>query len=284
MKVLVTGAGGALGRLLCRRLAGDSGVEILRADLTPGDTPGSFVCNVADADAVTALVGETRPDRVFHLAGNASSDFDAARSVNADGARFLCEAVRRLGLHPRIVVIGSAAEYGLVTPAENPVSESRALRPVSVYGVTKAFQTQLAAFYAAHHAIDVVVARPFNLLAPGLGEHLFVGRAERLIAQFQRGEIASLEFGNLSSTRDYVDGAQALDQLLLIADKGVRGEVYHVASGRPIIMRDLLARLLREASIDPAVVREAPERPTRMGTDVPTIYADLSKTRALAYA
>lgn len=284
MRVLVTGASGALGRLLCRRLAGDGGVEVLRADLTPSDVPGSFVCDVADADAVLAAVGETRPDRVFHLAGSLSSDFEQARAVNADGARFLCEAVLRIGLRSRLVVIGSAAEYGLVAPAENPVSESRALRPVSVYGVTKAFQTQIAALYAARHAVDIVVARPFNFLAPGLSEHLFVGRAERLIAQFQRGEIASLEFGNLSSTRDYVDGAQALDQLLLIADKGVRGEVYHVASGRPIIMRDLLARLLREASVDPAVVREAPERPTRMGSDVPTIYADISKTRALADA
>lgn len=284
MKILVTGASGALGRLLCRRLASDSGVEVLRADLAPGDVPGSFLCDVADASAVTALVGATRPDRIFHLAGSASNDFEAARSVNADGARFLCEAVRRCGLRARLVVIGSAAEYGLVEPAENPVPEARALKPVSVYGVTKAFQTQLAGFYATHHAVDVVVARPFNLFAPGLPENLFVGRAERLIAQFQRGEIAGLEFGNLSSARDYVDGEQALDQLLLIADKGVSGEVYHVASGRPIVMRELLARLLREASIDPAVVREAPERPTRMGTDVPMIYADISKTRALADA
>lgn len=284
MRVLVTGASGALGRLLCRRLAGDGGVEIFRADLTPGDAPGSFGCDVADADAVLALVGATRPERIFHLAGNLSSDFEQSRIVNADGARFLCEAILQCGLRSRLVVIGSAAEYGLVAPAENPISEARALRPVSVYGVTKAFQTQIAALYAARHAVDVVVARPFNLFAPGLPEHLFVGRAERLIAQFRRGEIARLDFGNLSSARDYVDAEQALDQLLLIAAKGMSGEVYHVASGRPIVMRDLLARLLREASIDPAVVREAPERPTRMGTDVPIIYADLTKTRALADA
>ena len=79
-----------------------------------------------------------------------------------------------------------------------------------------------------------------------------------------------------------VEGEAAVDQLTLIAGKGARGEVYHVASGRAIVMRDLLARLLREAGIDPAVVREAPQRPTRMGTDVPSIYADITKTRALA--
>jgi nucleoside-diphosphate-sugar epimerase len=284
VKALVTGANGALGRLLCRRLADEGGVEVLGADLTPGDAPGHVACDVTDAAAVTALVDRTRPDRIFHLAGTASNDFERARSVNADGARFLCEAVRRLGLRTRLVVIGSAAEYGLVEPAENPVTEARALRPVSVYGLTKAFQTQIAAFYAAHHAVDIVVARLFNLLAPGLAEHLILGRAERLIAQFRRGEIATLEFGNLSSSRDYVDGAQALDQLQLIAAKGVSGEVYHVASGRPVVMRDLLARLLREAAIGFDVVREAPERPTRLGSDVPMIYADLSKTQRLADA
>jgi GDP-4-dehydro-6-deoxy-D-mannose reductase len=273
-----------MGRLLTARLEREGGLEVLQASRAPSEALGHFVCDVADAAAVTALVRRTRPDRIYHLAGSGSGEFERDRAVNADGARFLCEAVLALRLHTRIVVIGSAAEYGLVAPAENPVSEARALRPVTVYGVTKAFQTQIAALYAARHEVDIVVARPFNLLAPGVSESLFIGRAERLVAQFKRGEIASLEFGNLSSTRDYVEGEEAVDQLLLIAEKGARGEVYHVASGHAIVMRDLLARLLRDAGIDPGVVREAPERPTRMGTDVPTIYADISKTRALADA
>jgi len=280
----VTGAAGGLGRLLCGRLAEDGTVELVRTDRRGADASGDLPCDITDPAAVAALVGRTRPDRIYHLAGSASGDFERDCAVNADGARFLCEAVRGLGLRSRIVVIGSAAEYGLIAPAENPVSEVRAPRPVTVYGLTKAFQTGIASFYAARHGVDIVVARLFNLLAPGLAEHLFVGRAERLFAQFRRGEVATLEFGNLSSARDYVDGDEAVGQLLRIADRGVRGEVYHVASGRPIVMRDLLARLLREAAIDPGVVREAPERPTRLGTDVPMIYADISKTRALADA
>jgi nucleoside-diphosphate-sugar epimerase len=284
VKVLVTGAAGGLGRLLCGRLARDASVELLRTVRTGDDAPGYVPCDITDAGAVAALVGRTRPDRIYHLAGGASGEFERDRAVNADAARFLCEALRTLGLRSRIVVIGSAAEYGLVAPAENPVSESRALRPVTINGLTKSFQTGIAAFYAARYQVDIVVARLFNLLAPGLAEHLFVGRAERLIAQYRRGEIKTLEFGNLSSTRDYVEGDEAVDQLLRIANKGARGEVYHVASGRPVLMRDLLVRLLREAAIDPSVVREAPQRHVREGTDVPIIFADISKTRALADA
>lgn len=280
----MTGAAGALGRLLTARLERDRSVELVRSDREGAGGPGLVPCDVTDGAAVAALLARTRPDRIFHLAGSASGDFARDRAVNADAARFLCEAVLAAGPRPRIVVIGSAAEYGVVAPAENPVTEAHPLRPLSVYGLTKAFQTQVATFYAARHDVDIVVARLFNLLAPGLHEGLFAGRAERLIARFRRGEIATLDFGNLGSTRDYVEGAEAVDQLLRIADRGAGGEVYHVASGRPVVMRDLLARLLREAAIDPGVVREEPARPTPMGTDVPVIYADTTKTRALADA
>lgn len=284
MRVLVTGANGALGRVLCRRFAADGTVELQRTDRAGGDGPGGLPCDITDAGAVRALLERTRPERIFHLAGLSSGEFERDFAVNVEGARHLCEGTLALGLAPRLVLIGSAAEYGFVAPGENPVTEAHPLRPASVYGLTKAFQTQLALFYAARHQVDIVVARLFNLIAPGVPENLFAGRAERLIARYRRGEIAALEFGNLSSTRDYVEGEDAVDQLLLIAGRGVRGEVYHVASGRPITMRDLLARLLREASIPADAVREAPDRPTRMGTDVPIVYADTSKTRALAHA
>ena len=278
----MTGAASAMGRLLCRRLAQERGVELVRSVHTLAAGDGALPCDVTDAAAVAALVGRERPDRIFHLAGSVSGDFERDRAVNADGARFLCQAVRGAALRSRIVVIGSAAEYGFVTPDENPISERRATRPVTVYGLTKAFQTVIAAYYAARHEVDIVVARCFNLLAPGLGEHLFPGRAERLIARFKLGEVTTLEFGSLASARDYVDGDAAVDQLLRIADKGTRGEVYHVASGRPIVIRELLARLLFEAGIDPSVVGEVPSRHSHLGTDVPLIYADISKTQALA--
>ena len=278
----MTGAAGGMGRLLVGLLQADPTVELFRTDLTGPEDAGCIACDLTDAAAVMALMRRTRPERIFHLAGTMTGEFERDRAINADAARFLCEAVRALGLRSRIVVIGSSAEYGLVAPHENPVRETRALRPVTVYGLTKAFQTGIAMYYAAHHDVDVVEARPFNFLAKGLGAHLFVGRAERLIERFQRGEISTLDFGNLSSARDYVDADEAMSQLKLIADKGSKGEVYHIGSGKPTVIRDLLARLLHEAGIDPAVVRESPGRPPTLGTDVPIIYADMTKTRALA--
>lgn len=284
MRVLITGATGCLGRLLRARLAEDPHVELLLTSRSRLGEPNHTRCDLAEADAVKRLIAETRPDRVFHLAGSRSGDYEQDRAVNAEAARWLCEAVRQQSLACRVILIGSAAEYGLVHPSENPLSETRSVRPASVYGLTKAFQTQIASLYATGHGMDVVVARMFNLLAPGLAEHLFVGRAERLIAKYRRGEVQRLSFANLSARRDYVTGADAVTQLLLIASKGRAGEVYHIASGRAVQVRDLLMRMLSEAGIKPEVVREDEERSAAMGAEIPVIYADLSKTKALANA
>ena len=64
--------------------------------------------------------------------------------MNTQGVRHLLDALEEEKLRSRVVVMGSAAEYGVTAPEENPLSEDRILRPVSIYGLTKAFQTQLA--------------------------------------------------------------------------------------------------------------------------------------------
>ena len=80
------------------------------------------------------------------------------------------------------------------------------------------------------------------MLAPGLSERLFVGRVERLIDAVSRGEVAAdRRSGTSTASRDYVALEQALDQLLVIADSGVTGEVYHVACGVGTSMRELLS-------------------------------------------
>jgi hypothetical protein len=60
--------------------------------------------------------------------------------------------------------------------------------------------------------------------------------------------------------------------------------VYHVASGQPVRMRELLRRLLAQAGVPHAEVREAQSIAGRAGYDCPVIYADVRRTRALQSA
>jgi len=152
-------------------------------------------------------------------------------------------------------LIGSAAEYGVVRLEENPIREDRVLNPVSIYGLTKAWQTQLAGYYASS-GVDVVVARVFNLDGPRLSERLFIGRLQKQIAEVLACQKTVIELGPLTAIRDYVSTDEAADQVLAIAEHGETGRVYHVASGLPVKMRDILVRYLSIHKLDASIVHE----------------------------
>lgn len=282
MSVLVTGASGGLGRLVCQALASRGGEGLVAVARREQVDRGILACDLTDRDAVGRLLARVRPRLIYHLAGSFSNDYDTDYPLNTLAARHLIEAAAASAPEARIILMGSAAEYGLLQPEDNPVTEQQLLRPVSVYGLTKAWQTQLGLYCAHAQGRDVVVARLFNLLARGLSERLFVGRVEAQIARLQRGEIERIEVGNLGASRDYVEGPQAVAQLEAIAARGARGEVYHVASGEAVTMRALLHRLLDEAGVPRSAVMEGTSAAAgRNGYDVPVIRADLRRTRAL---
>ena len=281
MSTLVTGANGGFGRLLVQWLRQHSSEPVWQSDIADSGGDRYLQCDMGDECSIRSLIKQVCPQRIFHLAGSFANSYDLDYPVNALSARHICETLREERSEARLILIGSAAEYGVVHPRENPVREDHVLQPVSVYGLTKALQTHFATYYAQCHAVNVVVARLFNLLAPGLSERLFVGRVEREIARFQRGEIKVIEVGNLESQRDYLAIGDAVSLLALIADKGKAGEIYHMASGHPVRMRDLLADMLAEAHLDMSVVREGQAAGGKVGYDIPIIYADMTKTNGL---
>lgn len=277
--VLLTGATGALGRAVASRLRQQGQCRVVGASRHCDDELG-LQLDIRDREKLAVAVKRVRPDLVLHLAATFSADFDEAYLVNVEATRHLLETVRQLDAPMRVVLAGSAAEYGVVRPEENPVREDRSLSPASTYGLTKAWQTQLALLYASRGA-NVVVARIFNLEGPGLSERLFMGRLERQIAEVLAGRRSVIELGPLSAIRDYVSTDDAAAQILAIAAYAEPGRVYHVASGVPVTMRDLLHRYLARYKLDAAIVREAAELSNRDGYDVPAIYADVTSTRQL---
>jgi nucleoside-diphosphate-sugar epimerase len=276
-RVLITGASGALGQSIVTRLAANqSDLDIF----TPSRGEGLEQMDLRHQNHIVRTIERTRPDLIMHLAATFSNDFDEAYAVNVSATQHILRAVEESDLLTRVVLIGSAAEYGLVSVDENPITEEHVLRPVSIYGMTKAWQTELAYVYAIR-GVNVVVARIFNLIGPCLSEHLFVGRLYKQIKELRHGSRSKIEVGPLSAVRDYIAINDAITQLLAIADFGEAGEIYHVASGRPVTMRELLARELAAHGLDESIVVESVDLSNRRGYDVPSIYADISKTTAL---
>lgn len=277
--VLVTGATGALGQAVIERLRRDGRYHVVATSRHCNDASG-FRLDVRDREKFASAINRTEPDLVLHLAATFSGDFDEVYAVNVEATRYLLDAVQQWGSQIRVLLVGSAAEYGAVRPEENPIREDQVLKPVSIYGLTKAWQTQLAGFYASR-GVDVVVARIFNLDGPGLSERLFIGRLQKQIEEVLAGRKSKIRLGPLSAIRDYVATSVAVDQILAIAACAEPGRVYHVASGIPVTMREMLVRYLAIYKLDASIVQEAAELSNRIGYDAPVIYANITGTMQL---
>jgi uronate dehydrogenase len=161
MKVLVTGAAGSIGSVVCHGLV-DRGHEIAGLDLTPepdGFTGGWFTADCADPDAVEAVFSAAGPiDAVIHLAGRPTEGSlpDELESHVVTTAALL-DAMVAHGV-TRIVYASSNHAVGR-TPRSDQLTIDVRPRPDTFYGVAKVAAEALLSLYADRHGIDAVATR-----------------------------------------------------------------------------------------------------------------------------
>jgi GDP-4-dehydro-6-deoxy-D-mannose reductase len=280
-KVLITGGTGALGRAVIAQLNKQGDYQVIAAGRqNRNDLVSHMFCDICNYEHLFTVFNQAKPDIVLHLAATFSGSLDEAFATNVEPARHILELVQENGLNTRVILIGSAAEYGIVKIEENPIQESRVLAPVSIYGVSKAWQTQLVGLYR-NRGVDVICARIFNLYGPGVSGRLFAGRLRNQIDEVITGKRSVIECGPLTAIRDYLSTDEAAIQLLSIAMHGKAGEIYHVANGVPVSMREILMHQLEKAGLDPSIVKESTSLSNHSGYDVPAIYANVTKTKKL---
>jgi len=284
-RVLITGVRGFTGRHLAARLRQGAHRQLFgigTAEDKPAALDGYYACDLADAFRVEQVIDEVRPDVVYHLAGVTSGvNPEQIRAINEGGFAHLCDSLRRSAVRRdravRLLTVGSAAELGSRGAARLPVGEDADCYPETPYGRTKYEVTRRAQAESVDGPLEIVVARAFNLVGPGMGTHLAFGRFAAQIAAFRRGETDALRCGNLSSRRDFIDVRDAVDAYIAIARDGRAGELYNISSGRSYEIGDLLRRMIAASGVDvPVFVESAAQRPG----DLADIYGDPSKTAA----
>jgi GDP-4-dehydro-6-deoxy-D-mannose reductase len=256
--VLITGAAGFVGgaAVVCARESWP-GARVTGADLRGGDVQ----CDLRDPGAVRALLHETAPDVLLHLAGTTrGADLDELRRGNLEPLEAVLDALAVEAGDCVVVVPGSAAEYGMTQESDGPVGESRPLRPLSPYGLVKAEQTRLA-LAASARGLRVTVARIFNLCGAGTPERLVLGGVAAQLRRIAAGEQEPIvHTGDLSAVRDFIDVGDACAALVALADAGFSGHVYNVCSGVPTVVGDAV-RALIEMSGTGAVLAARPAAP-----------------------
>lgn len=158
-RLLITGAAGGLGTMLRGALNGYA--SILRvsdvAELGAAGAAEEVVsCDLADAAAVDRLVDGC--DGIVHLGGRSIEDtFEIILQSNIRGTYNLYDAARRHG-RPRILFASSNHAIGF-HPRETRLDGASAVRPDSLYGVSKCFGENLARYYYDKFGVETVNVR-----------------------------------------------------------------------------------------------------------------------------
>ena len=291
-RVLITGFSGFVGSYLvekCRmrypqaQLFGLGKHSTLHSTTPAMKDVIPFVVDITSAELVRQAVAEARPDLVFHLAGQPSvaaswADPLQTLKINAEGAIHLFEALRAEQLSPRIVLVGSGEQYGMIRPEENPISEDCLLRPVNPYAVSKATQDLYGYQYFFAHKLPILRVRPFNHFGPRQAAMFVVPNFARQIALIEAGKAEPvLLVGNLQAQRDFLPVEDVVDAYIAIAERGQPGEAYNIGSGHARSISEILNLLLSFANASISV-REDPSR--LRAVDVTVLVADTSRLRA----
>ena len=283
-RVLVTGATGFVGGYLCALLCDRPAVTVF------GTTRGTAGLNdfvtlsgdLTDESFADEVVRETAPTDVIHLAAQ-SSVADSWRNprgtiVNNLVAQLnLLESIVHYAPSVRVLIVGSAEEYGLLASEDLPAKEAGPLRPDSPYALSKIAQDYLGLQYHLGRHLDVVRVRPFNLFGPGQSDRFAVSSFARQIAEAEAGvRDPVLMVGNLEARRDYTDVRDGAQAYWAVLQHGRGGDVYNLGGGGVHSLGEVLDALLARSKIAVTVRRDpAKFRPV----DAPVVVPDVSRIR-----
>ena len=251
--VAVTGAGGFLGRYVCRSLvergyrvrAISSQRLIARERLEVVTLPD--LCDAENLErALTGVEAVIHLAGAAHLRGAASADTKVFRSANVSAVGAVCVATARVGAN-HFVLMSSAGVVG--EPGSEIVSTATPLRPVSPYGRSKLEGELRARETLAATAVRLRVLRPPMVYGPGMR-----GNPLRLFSLVDRG--VPLPLGGVHNRRSLLSVgnlAQAIE-CAIESDAHLEDPLYvsdAEAPSTPELVRAIAVALDRPARLMP---------------------------------
>lgn len=291
--VLVTGGAGFIGSHLVDKLV-ELGLEVKVLDNLTSGRLDNIKKHIEERSVEfvrgdlknTEITKESVKDVnvVFHFAANP----EVRVSTTNPGVHFnenvvatfnLLEAAR-LGNVETIVFASSSSVYG--EPAEIPVNEDAPIKPVSVYGASKAACENLLHAYSKLYGLNVVVLRYANVVGPRLRHGVIY---DLLVKLFRDKEILEV-LGDGTQTRSYLYVNDAVEATVLAWLKSSKGfSVYNVGNIDWVSVRDVVEVLLMRLSLKG--VTRVVYKPVLHGVgwpgDVKKIALDVSKLLVLGW-
>lgn len=236
-------------------------------------------CDILNRRRVKDALKNIDPTYVFHLAAFSSpaQSFAIPRETlenNIIGELNLLEALAQNKSRAKVLVIGSADEYGKISEKDLPTDEATPISPLSPYAVSKVAQDFLGFLFFLHHKLHVVRVRPFNHIGPRQSPSFVIAAFASRIAQLEKAGGGTMNVGNLESWRDFTDVRDMVRAYYLALERGQPGEVYNLGSGKVVKIEDVLAMIITFAKVK---IQVRQDKKLFHPQDIKIIYCDFSK-------
>ena len=280
-RILVLGSEGFIGKKFIefQKTLDFPHKNLFKVDIREIKKQNYYKCNASNYENLNNIIQKIVPDEIYNFSGSFSNVFEIDYMNNVMVSKNIFDSlIQNKQTDCKVLINGSAAEYGFIKKYSSPVKEDSSLNPISFYGLSKVYQTFLAKTYFLRDNVNVIITRPFNIIGYGISNKLFIGR---LISEIEQNITSrkKINLGNLDSERDYIDIDDLLKAYNLIMERGTPGEVYNIGSGNSVKMLDLLRIFLEVFSIDFKDVELSKDFVRRF--DVPKIVGDISKLKEL---
>lgn len=273
MKILIFGSDGFIGRQLAAVLR-DSHTVFLTTR-SPGSNKSKIHVNLLDGDTIAQAIEATSPDVIVNCAGIVDASQDVTMNTTFT-TNILEAAIESKKIFRKIVVLGSAGEYGQMESGDLPVRETHPLNATSAYGLSKIKETEVALRYRTEYSLPIVVARIFNPIGAGMNPKFLIIRILQQIEDINRGLSRNIQISRLDATRDYISIRDVVGALRLLIENECKHDIYNIGSGVETSNQELIDLLVKHSKMigRPQIVELSGEKEPGVASQ-----ADISRLR-----
>lgn len=288
-KILITGINGFAASHLAHALANEEdcilhGTIRVRSDLHRIDDINNkltlHLVELTDAHSISGVIDRVRPDEIYHLAAQSyvKSSWDSpleTMNINYSGTVNLLEAVRKIPYYkPSILITSTSEVYGSKV---GWIDENTPPTPNTPYGLAKLAQESISKIYQKAYDMHVMFSRSFNITGAGRVDKFVDSSFAKQIAEIEVGKKDPILYhGNLESKRDFINVSDAVNGYIKILRSQLWGEVFCLASGKPVSIQELLDTMISLAKVE---IKDEVNPDLLRPIDTPSMQGDASKAK-----
>ena len=198
--------------------------------------------DLSDSSSLNRFLEKYQPDEIYNLGAQSHVQVsfeipEYTSDVNGLGSLRLLDAIRNIGIKPKLYQASSSELFGKVV--ESPQNESTRFHPRSPYACAKAFAYYITQNYREAYDLFACNGILFNHESPRRSENFVTRKVTLSLAKIKLGLQDKLVIGNLDAKRDWGYAKDYVEAMWLMLQQDKPND-YVIATGETHSVREFI--------------------------------------------